>query len=97
MFSKRSTMNVAFDGSHCHSSASERIERPVRASRLNSARESFGVSPRRARLAVRIGADRINRSNSDCHTRRADASAADLLMFTFEPMQVRTNEFDRSS
>ena len=82
-------MNVAFDGSHCHSSASDRIDRPVRGSRLNRARESLGVSPRRARLAVLAGADRINKSNSACHTRRANVSVADLLMYTFEPMRCR--------
>ena len=82
-------MNVAFEGSHCHSSASDRIDRPVRGSRLNNARESLGVSPRRARLAVLAGADRINRSNSACHTRRASASVPDLFLFTFEPRRCR--------
>ena len=42
---------------------------------------------RRARVAVRTGADRISSSNSACHTRRARASVAGLRTFTFEPMQ----------
>jgi len=79
-------MNVAFDGSHCHSSASDRIDRPVRESRLNRARESLGVNPRRARLAVLAGAERISKSNSACHTRLASASVAELVMF-LEPMR----------
>jgi hypothetical protein len=46
----------------------------------------LGVNPRRARLAVLAGAERISKSNSACHTRLASASVAELVMF-LEPMR----------
>ena len=40
------------------------------------------------RMGGKAGADRINSSNSACHTRRANTSVADLLMFSFEPLRA---------
>jgi hypothetical protein len=53
MRSSLSTIQVAFEASHCHASASERMVQPSWKSRLNSARESLGVSPRSPRSWLR--------------------------------------------
>jgi len=91
-------IQVAFDGSHSHSSASERIDRPVPGSRLNSARESFGVKPRRARLLVLTGAVRINTSNIACHTdARARASSRSTWPFLKDKLRRAETEFSTMS
>src|SRR5215831_18912343 len=71
MVSRRSTIQVAFEASHDHSSARDRMLRPSCRSRLLRPRASLGVSPRCPRICVRCGAVRIKRSNINRHTRRA--------------------------
>src|SRR5262249_26034472 len=75
--SRRSMTHVAFAGSHSHRSASAPMVCPDWRSRLISALESLGVSPRRARLCVRVGAVPMKKSNIE---RQASAATAALLL-----------------